>query len=200
MKKLHSTQIKLLELLKNNIDNPLTIRELGTELNEESPGVVYHHLVQLEKKGYLKRNPHNPKDYVVLDSPERLIVYINKYGMAQCGPNGFLLDGNVVERIPIASSLLKFPATEAFIVEAKGDSMEPKIFSGDIIIGKKQNHAEHGDIVICTYKEEVLIKQLLKTAGDLILFSLNKDKYSPRRVLIEDLRIEGIVKNILHYD
>lgn len=200
MKKMHITQEKLLDLLRSNIDNPLTIRELASSVGEQSPGVIHHHLVQLEKKGFLKRNPNNPKDYTILDSGEKLVVYISKYGTAQCGPDGLILDGNVIERIPIASSLLKFPSSEAFIVEARGDSMEPRIHSGDIVIGKRQNHAEHNDLIICTYNDEVMIKQLKKTGEDLILYSFNSSKYSPKHISIDNFRIEGIVKNILHYD
>jgi repressor LexA len=200
MKKLHLTQEKLLKLLKDNIDNPLTIRELGFEIGEDSPGVVYHHLMQLEKKGYLKRNPNNSKDYILMDSPDKKIVYLNKYGTAKCGPGGLILDGSIVDRVPMPSSLLKFPAAEAFIVEAKGDSMEPKIKNGDIIIAHQQNTAEHLDLVVCTYKEEVLIKQFLVANGVLLLSSLNNIKYPPMRVTKQDLKIAGVVKNILHYD
>ncbi|GEP52150.1 LexA repressor [Flavobacterium noncentrifugens] len=200
MRKIHKTQEKLLDLLKSTIDHPLTIRELASSIGEQSPGVIHHHLVQLEKKGYLKRNPNNPKDYTILDSGEKLIVYLNKYGTAQCGPNGIMLDDNVIEKIPIASSLLKFPSSEAFIVEARGDSMEPKIFSGDIVIGRKQEYAEHNDFIICTYNEEVMIKQLKKGNDGLILYSINSGKYNPKKIEAEDLKIAGIVKNILHYD
>ena len=200
MRKLHEKQRKLLELLKNNIDDPLTIRELADQLGENSPGVVHHHLVQLEKKGFLKRNQNNPKDYTLIESGEKLVVYVNKYGYAQCGPNGFLLDDNVVDRIPIASSLLKFNSSEAFIVEARGDSMEPKIYNGDIIIGKRQNSADHNDIVVCAYRGEVMVKQLKKDEKGVILYSLNSEKYNPRKVEPEDLIIAGVVKNILHYD
>lgn len=200
MKKLHPTQEKLLKLLKDNIDNPLTIRELGSQIDEESPGVVYHHLTQLEKKGFLKRNPNNPKDYVLMDSPDKKIVYLNKYGTAKCGPGGLILAGNIIDRVPMPSSLLKFPAAEAFIVEAKGDSMEPKIKSGDIIIAQQRNAAEHLDLVVCSYKEEVLIKQFLIADGVLLLSSLNSNKYPPMRVTKHDLKIAGVVKNIIHYD
>jgi repressor LexA len=165
-----------------------------------SPGVLYHHLRQLERKGYLKRNPDNPKDYNIMDSPEKAIVYINKYGMAQCGPEGILLNGNVIDRIPIASSLLRFPASLAFIVEARGDSMEPKITNGDVIIVKKQNFAESGDLIVCVHNEKVLLKQLLIVAKRVVLNSLN-NKYKLIEVFNDyDLRIEGVVKNILHYD
>jgi repressor LexA len=172
--------------------------ELSEEAGIESPGVLYHHLRQLEKKGLLKRNPDNPKDYVVMDTPEKAVVYINKYGMAQCGPDGGILDGTPIDKIPIATSLLKFPSSEAFIVEAKGDSMETKIKSGDIIIAKKQNHADVGDLVVCVHEEKVLIKQFLKVGNRIVLHSLN-EKYDLIEVR-DNLRIEGVVKNIIHYD
>ena len=154
MKALHSKQSEILELLKKNSDNPLTIKDLSHAVNIDSPGVLYHHLRQLEKKGYLKKNPHNSKDYVVLDSPEKSVVYIGKFGLAQCGPEGLLLDETPEEYIPIASSLLRFSAEEAFIVEAEGDSMEPKIHQGDIVIAKRQNVAESGDVIVCSLNEQ----------------------------------------------
>lgn len=200
MKKLHPNQSKILELLKLNRNNPLTIKNLSEEVGIDSPGVLYHHLRQLEKKGYLKRNPNNSKDYVVLDSPESTVVYIGKYGLAQCGPNGSILEDGPIEHLAIASSLIRFPASEAFIVEAKGDSMEPKIKEGDIVIAKKQNTAEHGDIIVCVFKLVAIIKKFSKINGYISLISLNQDKHHPLSVTNEDdFRIEGVVRNILNY-
>lgn len=173
MKQLHITQKSLLELLKNNINDPLTIRELQDELEVSSPSVIYHHIQQLEKKGYLKRNPHNPKDYQILTEPEKPIVYLNLYGMAQCGPNGSILDGSPVDRIPIASRLIKFSTEEAFLVEAKGDSMEPKIQEGDLVIAKRSNIANDGDTVVCVYNSMAIIKKFYRKQGQIILNSEN---------------------------
>jgi len=124
MKKLHPTQQKLLELLRKNIEDPLTIRELQEELDISSTSVVAHHINQLEKKGYLKRDPNNSSNYQILsDSPEKLITYLNLYRLAHCGPEGSILDGDPEERIPISSRIVTFPVKEAFMVKAKGDSM-----------------------------------------------------------------------------
>jgi repressor LexA len=200
MTELHPKQIKLLELLRNNIDNPLTMKDLSEEADITSPGVLYHHIRQLEKKGYLKRNPENSKDYNILDTPEKQIVYINKYGTAQCGPDGSLLSGKVVDRIPIASGLIRFSSSLAFIVEAKGNSMEPKISSRDIVIAKIQNYAESGDLIVCVYDSKVLIKQFLKIDHRIVLNSFNSNTKLIEVHEEHDFRIEGIVKNIIHYD
>jgi repressor LexA len=78
--------------------------------------------------------------------------------------------------------------------------MEPKIANGDIIIAKRQNIAEPGDLIVCIYNEKVLIKQFLHIAKRFVLNSLN-DKYKLIEVFPDnDFRIEGIVKNIIHYD
>lgn len=197
--KLHETQRSLLKLLKSNILDPLTIRELQDELDVSSPSVVYHHITQLEKKGLLKRNPNNPKDYQILDEPEKPVVFLNLYGMAQCGPNGTLLDGNPIDRIPISSKLINFSTDEAFLVQAKGDSMKPKIKSGDLIIAKKVNVADDGDIIVCVYNEFVLIKKLYSKDGHIILHSINKS-YSPILADSSQVLIQGIVKGIINYN
>lgn len=198
MKELHATQKKLLDLLRLHMDAPLTIRELQDALDVSSPSVVHHHIKQLEKNGFLKRNPSNSKDYMLSDTPEKAIVYLNQYGLAQCGPDGSILEGTPVDRIPIASRLLKFPSGEAFLVEAKGNSMEPKIKSGDLVIARMQKHAENGDIVVCVNNSETLIKKYVRENQTIILHSLNAS-YHPF-LAADDFRIEGVVKNVLQYD
>ncbi len=198
MKQLHQVQERILELLRLNMDEPLTIEGLRKELELSSKSVVHHHIIQLENKGYLKRTPGNSRDYTLLNEPERQIVYINKYGLAQCGPDGTIFDGNPIDRIPIASKLLRFPSNEAFIVEAKGDSMTPKIKPGDIIIARKQATASDGDIVVCVNNEVTIIKKYRVQHSDIKLQSLN-DKYHPLSPA-GDFRIQGVVKNIIHYD
>lgn len=200
MKKLHPNQSKILQILKDNITNPLSILDLSAAAGIDSPGVLYHHLKQLERKGYLKRNPNNPKDYMILDSPEKPVVYINKYGLAQCGPQGIMLDGNIVDTIPIATSLLRFPATEAFIVEAKGDSMEPNIKNKDIVIARRDQIPNHNDIIVCVYKSEAWIKKFCKINNEITLHSFNFQKYNPMLVREDDgFSVQGVVKNILSY-
>ena len=44
MKKLHPTQQKLLEILKVQFEDPLTIREIQSKLDLSSPSVVHHHI------------------------------------------------------------------------------------------------------------------------------------------------------------
>jgi biotin operon repressor len=103
MMKLHPTQKKLLQLLEKHQDEPLTVREIQDRLDLSSTSLVAHHIEQLEKKGWIKRNLYNPQDYHLLKSPEKPVVFLNLYGLAQCGPEGSVLDGNPIDRIGVST-------------------------------------------------------------------------------------------------
>ena len=197
MKELHPLQDKLLRLLAKNSDDPLTVRELQEELEVSSTSVVAHHMQQLEKKGFLKRNPYNAKDYQVISAsaPESMVSHINLYGLAACGPEGSILDGNPDERIPLSSKLLSFPAAEAFMVKAKGKSMEPRIFEGDYVIARKTNIEENGKVYVCVNNEQALVKKLQVQGNIKLLHSFNPS-FEPI-IAAPDFRVEGEVRGLI---
>jgi len=202
MLKLNNNQEKILKILRENFGNPLTIKNLSEYTGISSTGVVHHHLVQLEKRGWLKRNPDNPRDFIIFDEPERAVVHLNMYGTAKCGPGGRILTSNPIDQIPVSTAFLRFQASEAFIVQASGKSMEPKINEGDLIIAQKKSSATHGDIVVCVYKSEVLIKQFTVFNNEYYLSSLNQNQlvFPPRRIQDGDeFQVEGVVRNIIKY-
>lgn len=200
---LHPVQQKLLKLLKQNEFEPITIRELQEKLGVSSTSVVQHHIFQLEKKGYLRRNPSNPRDYQILaNDPDKQVTFLNLYGLAQCGPNGSLLDGDPIDRIPISTRILGFSSAEAFLVKARGKSMLPKISDGDLVIAKKVADAADNSIVVCVNKGEALIKKIQKITSSngekaYYLISLNHE-FQPF-VADKDFRIEGVVRGVLSY-
>jgi len=200
---LHPVQKKLLKLLKQNEFEPLTIREMQEELSVSSTSVIQHHIFQLEKKGYLRRNPSNPRDYQILaNDPDKQVTFLNLYGLAQCGPNGSLLDGDPIDRVPISTRILGFSSTEAFLVKARGKSMLPKINDGDLVIAKKVTEAADNSIVVCVNKGEALIKKIQKMTLSseekaYYLISLNHE-FQPF-VADDDFRIEGVVRGVLSY-
>ncbi|HRW58239.1 MAG TPA: S24 family peptidase [Chlamydiales bacterium] len=194
-KPLTKIQEQLLELLKKS-DRLLTIREMQSSLDVSSTSVIVRHISNLEKKGYLKRNPHNPRDFQILsDGSEKEIAWLNLYGLARCGRNGMFLDGEVVDRIPIAAKLLSFPSFEGFLVKAQGDSMAPRINEGDFVIGRISESIESGKVVICQNNGEVLIKKIQIDKDSIILFSLNTSY--PPFIASDDFRVIGEVKGII---
>lgn len=184
--------------MERNIEEPLSYRDLAREVDVASTNTISYHLHLLEKKGYLKRDPISPQNYMVLNRPETGVAYLNLYGLAHCGPKGSLLDGNPIDRIPVAARLIPFSIASAFLVKAKGNSMEPIIYDGDLVLAKRQDTAETSDIVVCINDAEALIKKIKKEKTGVILISLNS-KYEPFFSSKENFRIEGIVKKTISH-
>lgn len=196
MKVLHPTQAKLLEILKNNITDPLTMEELADRLNVGSKSVIFHHIKQLEKKGFLKRNPANPRDYMILKDPERNVVYLKMYGMAKCGPAGTILDGTPTRVVPVDPSMVYFPVGKGFMVEAKGDSMEHLISPKDWLIVETNHLPKNKDVVVCVNNGEVLVKRFNNDGKNVILQSENP-AYAPIVADPATFHVEGIVRSII---
>jgi repressor LexA len=195
---LHKTQEKLLDLLSRNLDSPLSMRQLQEQLELSSPSLVHHHINQIEKKGYLKRNPNNPADYQILTTAEEPIAFLNLYGSAKCGPEGTLLSGNPISRIPLPSSFISFSIDQAFLVKAEGNSMNPEIRNEDLVVAKKQNTAENGEIVICSLDGEARIKKFRKITNEVYMLESINVNYDP--IVIEKnmiFNIEGVFKGLI---
>ena len=196
MKALHPKQTELLEILRTNISDPLTMEELAERLNVSRKSVVFHHIKQLEKKGYLKRNPANPRDYIILKDPERNVIYLKMYGMAKCGPEGTILDGTPTRIVPVDPSMIYFPACKGFMVEAKGDSMESLIAPHDWLIVEQSHQPQNKDVVVCVNNGEVMVKRFTQDGENVILQSENPS-YNPIVADRDSFRVEGIVRSII---
>lgn len=85
---------------------------------------------------------------------------------------------NIIDTEEISEEMAK--AGEFFGLQIKGDSMEPRIYEGDVVIVRKQEDADSGDIVIALVNgNDATCKRLTKYAGGISLVSLNSAKYEP---------------------
>jgi len=207
MSELHPSQIKILELLSENPDGTLSLRDIKNVIGANSRSLVQHHLAQLVKRKYLEINPGNSRDFKILKNSTSAYSMINVYGTAQCGFTGSLVSNDPIDRISISPSLINFDISKAFIVIAQGNSMQPKINEGDKLIVKRQKEIENKLIHVCSLDGEVIVKRLFqKEKGSKIdLVSLNLN-YPPKIITPEEILnkkvefyVEGIVKSKIDY-
>lgn len=88
---------------------------------------------------------------------------------------------------------------ELFALRIKGDSMEPRICNGDIVIVRAQPDVENGETaIVCINGDQATCKKVQKTQDGLMLISTNP-KYDPMFFSwkqVEDLPITVIGKVI----
>jgi repressor LexA len=201
--KLHRHQEALLHLLeKRNGDlEDLSLRDIGEEIGvEDRPQVIAHHLHQLENKGYIRRAVPNKRIFEVLQEPAKGVMYIDLYRTtAQCGPNGLLGDDMVVDQIPVSSKTFGITdPSEYFFIKARGDSMEPTIHEEDLVLVRKQDDIDNGQMAVVVHNGMPKIKRIMKFNGKYFLTSANP-KYELEEVVEGDdeFRICGRVKGVL---
>lgn len=84
---------------------------------------------------------------------------------------------NIIDTEEISEELAR--TGEFFGLQIHGDSMEPRMYEGDVVIVRQQEDAESGDIVIALVNgNDATCKRLTKYAGGIALTSLNT-KYDP---------------------
>ncbi len=197
MKKgLHATQEAILEVLKRGVEG-LSLRDIAREVEVRSPATVAHHLRQLEKKGYLRRNPANPSEYTLLKDPVKDIAYVNLYGWASCGPGEFLAETNVRDRVPLSTRL--FGVTDrSFLVRARGDSMVPAIADGDLVLVERKPRVETNAVALVICGEEPRIKKVIFAGDRVVLASLNPayppEVYGEGEALVILGEVKGVIK------
>ena len=109
------------------------------------------------------------KDINRLDSPQSVRVPVFDRVAA-----GIPLDAieNIIDWEELSTRTVR--GYEVFGLRVKGDSMQPRIADGDVVIVRKQPDAESGDIVIVRINGDfATCKRLVKYKGGISLISFN---------------------------
>lgn len=141
-----------------------------------------------------------PKDRSLkLDKLGNPVVEIPLLGTVKAGYD-YMAQENWEGTIDVEKSLIK-DGSEYFALTVKGDSMFPVLIEGDIVIIKKQEDFETGDIVVAIVNgDEATIKKGKKTSNGILLQPLNT-KYEPLIFTYDEMKtipviIVGIVKQL----
>ena len=154
---------------------PPTVREIGDAVGLASPSTVHAHLANLERAGLLKRDPTKPRalelsgrgrrEHGKREEPRRTLPLVGE--IAAGGP--LLAEDNVEEYYAVPELLERGGAD--FLLRVKGDSMvEAGILDGDIVVVKREQTAENGDIVVALAgddetADEATVKRFFREDG-----------------------------------
>ena len=115
-------------------------------------------------------------------------------GAVSCGVPKFA-EENIEEyvRLPIAL----FGKGEFFILRANGDSMiKANIDHGDLVVVRKQNYANEGEIVVALMDEEATLKRYYPEP-ELRRVRLHPENSSMEDIYVDDCLIQGVAVNVI---
>jgi repressor LexA len=164
---------------------PPSVREIGEAVGLVSPSSVAYQLKELEKKGYLRRDPNRPRA-VDVRQPSELSPEEEEAARAARPTPAFV---PVLGRIAAGGPILAEQAIEdvfplprelvgegnLFLLRVKGDSMvEAAICDGDWVVVRQQDTADGGDIVAAMLDGEATVKTYRRRGGHVWLMPQNE--------------------------
>ena len=196
MEQLTDKQEKILTVIKKFIaENGYapTIRELCNLCGLSSTATMFVHLKNLTNKGYIKQT-ENKFRTIELNVPNEYSK--NNDSVVEVPLLGKVAAGNPIEAIENPDNYFSLPKelipqnNEVFTLEVNGESMiNVGIFDGDIVIVKKQNVANNGEIVVAlTDENEVTLKRFYKEK-DHIRLQPENDFLDP--IILSNVKILG---------
>ena len=152
-----------------------------------------------EKAGYIDLVNDEKRNKYKIDELGNLVKEIPILGTVKAGYD-YLAQENWIGTIDVDASLVK-DGSEYFALKVHGDSMSPVLVENDIVIVKKQDDFETGDIVVAIINgDEATIKKGKKTDNSILLQPLNNN-YEPLIFTNDEMKtipvkIIGIVKQL----
>ncbi len=182
---LTARQRRILEFIRDWVERygyPPSVREIGEAVGLVSPSSVAYQLKELERKGFLRRDPNRPRA-VDVRPPSDLVddetaraqrpapAYVPLLGhIAAGGP--ILAEQAVEDFFPLPRELVG--EGEVFMLQVKGDSMiDAAICNGDWVVVRQQPTADSGDIVAAMLDGEATVKSYRRRDGHVWLMPAN---------------------------
>ncbi len=185
--------------------------EMKEALDLASKSGIHRLITALEERGFLRRLPHRARALEVLKLPDsaapagsprgRGPFRPSVVGAARDGGAGIPILGKIAAGIPIEAMQNEIGRVAApadllgsgdhFALEVQGDSMiQAGILDGDVVILKRTDTAESGDIVVALIDaEEATLKRLRKRGNSIALEAANPNYetriFGPDRVNIQ---------------
>ena len=147
-----------------------SVREICKALDLKSTSTVHGYLMRLQKKGLLQKAALKPRTIrIVGDSgseqdkgfyTSKEMVDVPIVGKVTAGMPILAVE-NIEDTFPLPIDFVG--NSETFMLKVRGDSMiDAGILDGDLVLVKKQNTAENGDIVVALIEDEATVKKFYK--------------------------------------
>ena len=187
-----------------------SVRDICAGVGLKSTSSVHTYLKQLDSQGRIEYRPGLRRAIVIRqssDEAEPESVTSNVTGLSNYTRVPVI--GKITAGVPIlahedySDSFLVSKSiigdSEAFMLKVRGNSMiNAHILDGDLIIVRKRNTCDEGDIIAALIDEEATVKRFGKKNGIPYLFPEN-DAYSPIPFNTEGCRILGKVVGLHRY-
>lgn len=150
-----------------------SVREICDAVGLKSPSTVHFHLKRLQERGLIEKG----------DCKGRAIVLTGRTERNRIPVLGDVAAGSPILAQECIDDYLTFDCdgreNEYFALRVRGESMlKAGILPGDLVVVRRQQTAQNGEIVVALLGEEATVKRLSRRNGEIWLLPEN-DAYQP---------------------
>jgi repressor LexA len=193
---LTARQQQVLEFIRESLRTngyPPTVREICGALHLSSPSTVHAHLSNLERHGYIKRDPTKPRALDVVGGlrPSRPLPLVGR--VAAGVP--ILAEENIEDHLEVPSFLRRDDGD--FVLAVRGDSMaDTGIYNGDYIVVHPQHEVDNGEVVVALVGDEATTKRFFRE-GSQVRLQPENELYEPIVLPADEVQLVGKVVGVL---
>lgn len=174
-----------------------SLKDIAQHIGVRSPSTAHFHLSRLESKGFIRRGEDGALELV-----ERDEFTINA-GPTAVPLVGVIAAGSPIEAIEDRNVMIDIPPQfldgrgEIFCLQVSGDSMiDAHIADGDVIICKKQETADDGQIVVALLEDNTAtVKTFRRLKGGKVMLIPHNPTHQP--ITVDRVDIQGRVVGLI---
>lgn len=179
------------DFIKNKGYSP-SLDEIRRHFRLKSVSTIHDHISALQTKGYLKKEPHQPRGFELYSSTGDAIE-IPLLGLIAAGAPIEAIENP--EPIKVPKSMLASSGNH-YALKVKGNSMiDDGIFDGDTVVIRQQKKVNNGETVVAIINgNEATLKRIYKEKGG---FRLQPANSSMPSIFTKELVIQGKVVSVI---
>lgn len=140
----------------------------------------------------LNKDETTPPDAIPLDK----MMLVPVVGTVRAGYGGLAFECDMGKETVDASTLRGYDKNDFFYLKVKGDSMEPRLYEGDLVLVRKQTSIDNGSYGVVTIDDEEGVVKIVNYDKDSITLISQNHNYPPRKFIgaeVERIRVIGKV-------
>ncbi len=180
-------------ILKNGY--PPSVREICDAVSLNSPATVHAHLLSLESKGYIRRDPAHARTIEILDDSFQMLrketVSIPIVGQVAAG-QPILAEENIEDYFSVPADYMPSTSNDVFVLQVRGESMiNVGIYDKDLLIVEQTKTARNGEIVVALIDDSATVKTYYKENGH---YRLQPENDTMDPIIVDHVEILGKVR------
>ena len=133
------------------------------------------------------------KDAIPVDK----MVLIPIAGQVRAGYGGLALECDMGYETVDAATLRGYNKDDFFYLKVKGDSMEPRLYEGDLVLIRRQTSIDNGSYGVVTIDDEEGVVKIVQYDKDSITLISQNHNYPPRKFTGADVQRVRVIGKVI---